>query len=148
MTRRQQATFFLKFLTVVMVFAITLSWCTDSEAKRMQREDTYNREWCTGAGGSAEVRLQDRTRVDCLTQERAVEADFADKWYEAVGQAIHYAILTERQPAVLLIIELKDQCRYLDALVRAVIHTRVMIGDKMRPVGIDIFTTGPGARFC
>jgi hypothetical protein len=57
--------------------------------------------------------LEDRTRVDCLTDEYAVEVDFAAKWAEAVGQALYYGLVTGRKPAVLLIIEKPADTRHL-----------------------------------
>jgi hypothetical protein len=68
-------------------------------------EKLYQRAWCADAGGVIEYALEDRTRVDCLTDEYAVEVDFAAKWAEAVGQALYYGLATGRKPAVLLIIE-------------------------------------------
>ena len=35
----------------------------------------------------------------------AVEFDFAEKWAEAVGQALYYALKTGKKPAVVLIME-------------------------------------------
>lgn len=54
-----------------------------------------------------EVRLWDDSRVDLLSQEYAIEADWAHrslKWAEAIGQAQWYAIVTGRKPAVLLLV--------------------------------------------
>lgn len=47
--------------------------------------------------------LQDRTRVDCLTDEYAIEYDFSNKWAEAIGQALHYGVMTDSRPAIVLI---------------------------------------------
>ncbi len=52
-----------------------------------------------------EVRLQDKTRVDCLTSTYAIEVDFAPKWAESVGQSIHYSLMTGKKSGVLLIME-------------------------------------------
>ena len=79
-------------------------------AKRIQFEDVYNRAWCAAAHGTAEVRQNDRSRVDCLTSTVAWETDFAEKWFEALGQASHYARKTGRLPGLLLIIETPNQC--------------------------------------
>jgi hypothetical protein len=63
--------------------------------------------------------LLDRTRVDCLTDEYAIEVDFARKWAESVGQSLYYAYMTEKKPAVGIIIDdsKRDQ-RYLLRLER------------------------------
>ena len=69
-------------------------------------EDYYNRIWCNQKGGIAEYVIQDRKRVDCLMNKYAVEADWATyKSYEAIGQSLHYAKVTNKYPGVLLIIK-------------------------------------------
>lgn len=67
-------------------------------------ESDYRDTWCEDQDGQAEVVLEDLTRVDCLTEEFAVEVDWAHKWAESIGQARYYAEMTGREPAVLLIV--------------------------------------------
>lgn len=52
-----------------------------------------------------EYKLEDNTRVDCLTPDYAVEFDFASKWAESIGQSLYYAQKTKRKPAVVLIMQ-------------------------------------------
>jgi len=84
-----------------------------AHSKNLYKESEYQRLWCDNAGGRAEYVLPDRTRVDCLTKEFAVEVDFAGKWAEAIGQALYYASVTGKRPAVLLIMERHTDARYL-----------------------------------
>lgn len=93
---------------------------TDNSAhsKNIYRESEYQRLWCSNAGGRAEYVLADKTRVDCLTDEYAVEVDFARKWAEAIGQALYYGSVTGKTPAVLLIMERPTDTRYLLRLER------------------------------
>lgn len=42
-------------------------------------------------------------RVDVLTQTDAIEIDWLHKWHESIGQALHYAIETHKQPTIALI---------------------------------------------
>lgn len=51
------------------------------------------------------MRLHDGSRVDCLTENYAIEVEFASKAFEALGQSIHYARITGTKPAILMIIE-------------------------------------------
>ena len=71
-------------------------------AARLHKEAEYSDVWCQG---QTEVTNSDGTRVDCLTDRYAVEIDFANKWPEGIGQALHYSLQTGRAPAVALIIE-------------------------------------------
>ena len=85
-------------------------------ASKKHTERYYQKLWCEKAKGIMEYVLEDGTRVDCLTKNYAVEIEFAKNWYEAVGQALHYARLSERKPAVVLIIKKKSDWRYYQRL--------------------------------
>ena len=63
-------------------------------------------------GGRQEVVLEDRTRVDCLTFMYAIEFDFADKWAEAIGQALHYGQMKQRRAMIWLIVEKESDVKY------------------------------------
>ena len=68
-------------------------------------EASYQRAWCSANGGIEEYQNKDYTRVDCLTNTHAVEFDFANKWAESIGQAVHYGIMTGKKPKVVLILD-------------------------------------------
>ena len=51
-----------------------------------------------------EKRLQDKSRVDCLTDEYAIEVDFMKKWAEGVGQSLYYSEMTNKKAAVGIIV--------------------------------------------
>lgn len=92
---------FLLLLTLLIVLP--------AEAKHKYLEKDYQNYWCFTHCGQAEVKLPDSTRVDCLTDEYAIEVDFQKKWAESIGQALYYAIKTGRKPAVLLILENEEK---------------------------------------
>ncbi len=69
-------------------------------------EAWYQNEAAAMLGGITEYRpKQDNVRVDILTRDEAIEVDFAQKWAESIGQALYYAVLTKRRPAVMIIVE-------------------------------------------
>ncbi len=76
-----------------------------AHAGHIHPEKYYQQQWCSAQGGVAEYRLDDGTRVDCLTDTHAVEVDFARKWAESIGQALYYGLQTGKRPGVLLILE-------------------------------------------
>jgi hypothetical protein len=78
-------------------------------------EKHYQTLICNNLGGIMEYRLADRTRVDCLTDDYAMEVDFAKKWAESIGQSLYYAHMTQKEPAVGLIVGKKDT-RFLKRL--------------------------------
>jgi len=76
----------------------------------LENEDFYNRQFCKEMEGKPEYRLKDLSRVDCLTDTHAFEADWADgsKVYEAIGQALYYSAETRKLPGILLLVR-KDK---------------------------------------
>lgn len=79
-------------------------------AAHVRLEKEYQEVWCNQNKGQLEYRLDDLTRVDCFTDEYAIEFDFAPKWAESVGQSLYYAAKTGKAPGVVMIIE-KDMDR-------------------------------------
>lgn len=73
--------------------------------KHNHSESSYQHEWCSLHKGIEEYENKDFTRVDCLTQYHAVEFDFANKWAESIGQALHYEYMTGKKGMVVLILE-------------------------------------------
>ncbi len=69
------------------------------------KEYIYQNKWCDAMCGIKEYRLQDKTRIDCLTNTHAIEFDFANKVYESIGQALYYSIQTKKKPGIVLIVE-------------------------------------------
>lgn len=86
-------------------------------AKHLKKEKEYQEHFCKQFGGITEYRLKDKTRVDCLLNDYAIEVDFAQKWAESIGQSLYYASQTSRKAAVLLIMEdLQKDEKYLHRL--------------------------------
>ena len=83
------------------------------QAAHLHKEKDYQEVWCKQAGGITEYVLDDGARVDCLTDEYAIEFDFASKWAEAVGQSLYYALKTEKEPGIVLILEKETDRRFL-----------------------------------
>lgn len=72
-------------------------------------ERSYQHFWCSEHKGIEEYENSDFTRVDCLTDTHAVEFDFANKWAESIGQALHYSYMTGKHAMVVLILENPDK---------------------------------------
>ena len=86
---------------ILFLFLLTLP----VQAKHLHYEREYQNAWAEKYNAQVEVILDDGTRVDCLTEEYAIEFDFANKWAEAIGQSLYYAIKTNKKPAIVLIME-------------------------------------------
>lgn len=83
---------------------------------KLYKESYYQTKWAQDNGGICEYKLPDGTRVDILTNEYAIEFDFAKKWAEAVGQSLHYGRMTGKKPAIVLIIEQPSDFVYYNRL--------------------------------
>jgi len=115
--------------TVCLMTVLTVLVSAADEPRRKWREADYQRVWARANGGEVEVRLDDGTRVDILTDTHAIEVDYAAKWAEAIGQCLYYAARTGRTPAILLIADTAND-KWLAYLER--------IGTVSRYIKIDI----------
>lgn len=87
-----------------------------TQAAHLFNEAYYQNTWAKQWNGVTEYKLSDGTRVDVLTDNYAVEFDFARKWAEAVGQSLHYGMMTGKTPAIVLILETSKDYVYLNRL--------------------------------
>ncbi len=71
--------------------------------------------------------LPDGTRCDCLTDTHAIEFDFGVGWAEAVGQGLHYSLLTERKAGIVLILETMKDRKYWMRLNTTIEHFNLPI---------------------
>lgn len=92
----------MRYFLIITILLTSTNCCI---AKHLHSEKEYQEFWCNKHNGIMEYKLNDKTRVDCLTDTLAVEVDFAPKWHECIGQALYYSKKTHRTPACVLIIE-------------------------------------------
>ena len=92
---------------------IVFSSVSSIAGKRINYEKHYLTRDCIG---KVEMTLKDGTRCDCVTESHAIEYDFADNWYEAVGQSLHYASQVSKRPGIVLIIEKREDNKYFKRL--------------------------------
>ena len=123
-------------MTRAIILIILLTWTLSVDAEpftykttsngfkyiyHSHNESSFQHAHCSACGGIEEYELSDKTRVDCLTDKYAIEYDFANKKYEAIGQALHYGIMTKKIPKIVLILDKKkekEQLRYYQRIKR------------------------------
>jgi hypothetical protein len=104
----------LLFLTLFLIITVSLFG-----QKRINKEIYYQNYFAEKINGQTEFVLFDRTRVDILTSEYAIEVDFANKWAEGIGQSLYYSLVTEKKAGVLLIMEYPEKDKkYLNRLIK------------------------------
>lgn len=83
----------------------------------LNAEKILKSEWAIGlVDPTPQKKVRYSGRVDCLTSLYAIEFDFADKWAEAIGQALFYKMLTGKIAGIVLILEHEKDLRYLAQL--------------------------------
>lgn len=137
--------FLLTLLVMVVaagaVMGVSLSGVADGAERQHQPERVWSEQWCEQVGGkSSGVTLDDGTVPDCVTGSHAIEVDFARKWYEGVGQALHYARLSGLRPGLMLIVEDEaEDCRYVERARLSVPRMLVLVdGQGLVPVSVWI----------
>lgn len=96
---------------ILFIFLICIFSCNQANAKFYEKD--YVNKHCTG---QIEYVLPDKTRIDCLTDEYAIEFDFAKKWAESIGQSLYYAKKTGKKPAVAIIISKPYDYKYIQRI--------------------------------
>ena len=132
----------MKAITALVLALLVLVLTPVASGAKEQREAYYQEIWCSAVGGQAEVVLEDRTRVDCVTLLGAIEVDFAKKWAECIGQGLYYAISTSKLPGCLLITESPSDCKYLNRFLTVSSVTRTVV-DNLGAQPLALWTAGP-----
>ncbi len=93
------------------LIAFTLLLCLPATA---QDELAVTRAIATAPGlWEPEEALVDGSRPDLMSATHAIEVDYAHKWAEAIGQALHYARLSGKRAGVILIIRKPADYRHV-----------------------------------
>lgn len=109
------------------LICIFLLIATPLLAGRINPESFYQRQYAEKVGGETEVTAPDGTRCDILTHEYAIEADFGDRWASSLDQSLGYGFQFNRKPAILLIMEHKEDERYFIRLGSIIEHYKLPI---------------------
>ncbi|WOO43126.1 YHYH domain-containing protein [Rubellicoccus peritrichatus] len=63
-------------------------------------------------GGQTEVKMDDGTYCDIVTDDMAIEVDWGNKWGEAIGQSLNYGFQSNKTPAIYLILKSESDLKY------------------------------------
>jgi len=107
-----------KLIVLLLLLVATPAFAT------LHVESWYQDRECTD--GVKEYMNEDNTRTDCYIRTSSelvnIEYDFAHKWYECIGQAMHYATLNGGTARCVLIVEDMSEIKYIDRAQRTVNH--------------------------
>lgn len=114
----------MRLLFLVILFVSAYS----AFAKRLHPEAAYQAAFAsTIPNAKTEVVAPDGTRCDILTDEYAIEVDFSDKWAEAIGQSLNYAIQFNKQAGIVLILENQKDYKYYIRVNTIINHFKLPI---------------------
>ena len=114
----------IKKLALIILF---LNLCAAFAAHKAPEKDYQNRFSKTLDNAKTEVVAPDKTRCDILTDEYAIEVDFANKWAEAIGQSLNYAMQFNKKAGILLILESPKDYKYYVRLNSIIKHFKLPI---------------------
>ncbi|MCH7499238.1 MAG: hypothetical protein IH886_04410 [Nitrospinae bacterium] len=101
---------------------------TPKKPEKVKKGESFHRDRiCKKWNGTPEYTLDDWERVDCLTDQYAVEFDFSNKWAEAVGQALYYSMKTGKKAGIVLIMNGDSSQSHLERLKAVIGHYRLDI---------------------
>ena len=95
-------------ITLFTLFIVPAFLCAQDS---LYTESDYANFIQTLIGGQREVTVESG-RIDLLTETHAFEIEWAPKWKEAIGQALWYALQTNTQPGIILILKGKEEYKY------------------------------------
>jgi len=117
----------IKIITIIALLLATTVQAAELPLKTLDYRMVKNKEhnykeadyvdaYCNG---QIEYVLNDKTRIDCLTDDFAIEFDWAKKWAESIGQSLYYARMTGKKPAVAIIMKSKRDMKYIKRIIKA-----------------------------
>lgn len=99
-----------KYITLFILLCFSVQ---GQEAVVKKNERYYQLLSAAHLKGETEVVLEDKTRVDVLTDKVAYEVDWASKWAEGIGQSLHYSAMTGKHAGLILIVKQKEDYRHV-----------------------------------
>ena len=113
----------IKWIGFCLFFVLLIP--TIGAQTNLQYEKTYAKIIQGEIGGALEVSMSDDSRADLVTTHVAYEIDFAEKWKESIGQALWYAIQSNKRAGIILIRETKADFKYVQQLFSALEYSQL-----------------------
>ena len=110
-----------------LLIILFLSMASVASAGRLQPERYYQKIAADKYDAEIEVYMPDGTRCDLVTEQHAIEVDFADKWGEAIGQSLNYSYQTNKRAGILLILESRTDEKHLIRVQSIIEHFKLPI---------------------
>ena len=111
--------------TIIIGLLFTLLIPATVLAERLYPKRWYQERWCAKYFDNVKVSVSDQ--YDCLSPKYVIEFDYADLWYESIGESLHYALQTGRKAGIVLIMEKDSDMKYWIKLKKTIAHYNLPI---------------------
>jgi len=110
-------------LVISLIVTLLVSAAAAGERKHSKR--WYQERWCAKYLAPSEGQISDI--YDCISEHYVIEFDYADLWYESIGESLHYAIQTGKRAGIVLIMENERDLKYWIKLNDTIDHYHLPI---------------------
>jgi len=101
---------------ILIIIFLLLGVCSQAQLTK-QKEVYYQILFAKEINGKREVVLPDLARVDIVTDTFAIEVEFADNFYEGIGQSELYSIELNKKAGILLVVNGNTEDRFIKKLL-------------------------------
>lgn len=130
----------LLYLACFIGIIVAATVCVCAATPLIHRTEAfYQEKFAKEVGGTREVVLDDGTRIDIATQTEAIEVEFAHKFYEAIGQSLHYAVKTGKNPVIWLIVENQGEEKYVQRCVELIKYIYLERGERKQQIKVLVY---------
>lgn len=91
----------MRYLIATLILSASVAWADSGK----RHEPFYQRIAAEALGGEMEVTMPDRSRCDIVTEEYAIEVEWASNWKAGIGQALNYAFRSNKKAGIVLIVD-------------------------------------------
>ncbi len=121
----------VSFLVLVgALFAVVklkTTWLDEKKITVSKKNEAYFIEKLTEQlGGKSEVQVEGG-RMDILTDEHAIEVEWASNWKESIGQSLWYAMQENKKPRIIMLLKKEVERKYFMMLNSALRHAKLEI---------------------
>jgi len=107
--------------TITLCFLLLLSFSINAQTTESDYQYLIHQQ----LGGQREYKVESGY-VDILTEDYAIEVKFANKWKHAIGQALWYALQTNKKAGIVLVKKKETDYKYV-----------IQLGSALSYAGLD-----------
>jgi hypothetical protein len=111
------------FVLIIMLLLSTICYAQLPK----QLEKYYTNKFATIVKGKTQQYLSNKRYADIITDTFAIEVEYANKFPESIGQSLDYSMVTYKKAGILLIVNDKNDDKYVDELMEIIYYHKLQI---------------------